>query len=361
MSDKLQQVDRTYVVHKGKKLIYFAGCDYFRLASHPKVLRAVESGLSKYGLNVSASRRTTGNHVLYGKLEAALVKFFGVKHVILTPNGYVTNLAVSQALANEFEHAFIDEKAHACLVDAARLLNCPVSVFSHRAPGSLLRKWRDAGNPRHCLVMTDGVFAHDGSLAPLKDYLELLSKETMLLVDDAHAAGVFGENGRGSVEHWRIPRKRVIQTATLSKAFGVYGGVILAPLAWHKKVEVQSRLLVGSTPLPLPLVNGGLAAVKELQRDEGLRKRLLANIKWVRKELKAARIPLPENPSPIVPIVPKSPAAAEALKKGLLKAGIYPSYIQYPGGPENGYFRFALSSEHTADQLQKLVETLVTV
>jgi len=169
MSDELQQIDRTYVRNRGKKLIYFAGCDYFRLASHPKVLRAVKEGLDKYGLNVAASRRTTGNHVLYGKLEAALAKFFGTKQAILTSNGYLTNLAVAQGLAGEVQHVFIDERAHACLQDAAQLLGCPVTVFWHRSPGSLLTKWRDAVRPKRCLVMTDGMFAHDGSLAPLKD------------------------------------------------------------------------------------------------------------------------------------------------------------------------------------------------
>lgn len=359
MSDELQQIDRTYVRYRGKKLVYFAGCDYFRLASHPKVLQAVKEGVDKYGLNVAASRRTTGNHELYGKLEAALAKFFGVKDAILTSNGYVTNLAVAQGLAGEIQHVFVDERAHACLQDAAQLMGCPVTVFWHRSPGSLLTKWRDAGRPKRCLVMTDGVFAHDGSLAPLKDYLTVLPKDALLVVDDAHAAGVYGAKGRGSVEHWKLPRNRVIQTATLSKAFGVYGGVILAPKKWHERIVARSRLLVGNTPMPLPLVNGCLASVAERQRDGSLRKRLFANIEWLRKKLKAADFDLPENASPIFPIIPESKQKTERLKKSLLKGGIYPPFIQYPGGPENGYFRFAISSEHTREQLRKLVEVLV--
>jgi 7-keto-8-aminopelargonate synthetase-like enzyme len=120
-------------------------------------------------------------------------------------------------------------------------------------------------------------------------------------------------------------------------------------------------LLVGNTPLPLPLVNGCLAAIDERAKDAGLRKRLFANIQWLRKELLMAGVALPEDASPIFPILPKSKSEAEKLKKALLKAEIYPPFIQYPGGPESGYFRFAISSEHTREQLQKLVNALKKV
>lgn len=358
MPDELQQIDRTYVKYKGKKLIYFAGCDYFRLASHPKVLKAVKDAVDQYGLNVAASRRTTGNHALYGKLETAIAKFFGVKQAILTSNGYATNLAVAQGLIGEVVHVFIDERAHACLQDAAQMIGCRVMSFAHRSPGSLLTKWRDAGQPEACLLMTDGMFAHDGSLAPLKDYLSVLPASAMLLVDDAHAAGVFGSKGRGSAEHWKVPRSRVIQTITLSKAFGAYGGAILAPLKWHERIEAKSRLLVGNTPLPLPLANGALAAIHERKRDGKLREKLFGNIRWVRKQLQAVGVETPENLSPILPVLPKSPEETDRLKKELLKQGIYPPFIQYPGGPVNGYFRLAISSEHTQEQLGRLVKAL---
>lgn len=358
MSDELQQIDRTYVRCRGKKLIYFAGCDYFRLASHPEVLQAVKAGVDKYGVNVAASRRTTGNHALFGELEAELAEFFGVKQAILTANGYMTNLAVAQGLVGRFERVFLDERAHACLLDAAQIIGSPVTIFAHRSPGSLLRKWRDTGEPGRCLVMTDGMFSHDGSLAPLKDYLAVMSKDTVLLVDDAHAAGVHGAKGRGTVELERLSRKRVIQSGTLSKAFGVYGGFIMAPAEWHALIIEKSRALVGNTPLPLPLANGCLAALKVRREDDSLRKRLWANIEWLRKQLHRAGVAVPEDASPIFPIVPKGKAEAEGLKKALLKAGIYPPFIRYPGGPESGYFRFAIASEHTREQLEKLAAVL---
>jgi 8-amino-7-oxononanoate synthase len=142
----LQQVDRTYVLLKGRKLSYFAGCDYFRLASHPKVVKAVEAGLRKYGLNVSASRMTTGNHEMYGKLEDLLADFFGVEAALLASNGYAPNLMVAQALSGQYTHALLDERAHGCLVDAAYLLDCPVIKYKHRDVGDLGEILRRLGN-----------------------------------------------------------------------------------------------------------------------------------------------------------------------------------------------------------------------
>src|SRR5438445_5952373 len=122
--EPLQQVERTYVRFRKRKLSYFSGCDYFRLASHPEVIAALKEGVTKYGLNVAASRLTTGNHVLYGELEKRLAAFFDAESALLVSGGYVTNLIVAQALGGNFSHAIVDEKAHPSLSDAARLLDC---------------------------------------------------------------------------------------------------------------------------------------------------------------------------------------------------------------------------------------------
>src|SRR5688572_31860441 len=129
LATPLQQIDRTFVLSRGRKLIYFGGCDYFRLASHPQVLRALREGTEKFGLNVAASRSTTGNHALFGKLEKELAKFFGVEQAALLSSGYVTNLAFTQTFSGEFTHALMDERAHGSLFDAAQFLSCPVFTF----------------------------------------------------------------------------------------------------------------------------------------------------------------------------------------------------------------------------------------
>src|SRR5215831_5251595 len=169
--EPLQQVDRTYVLHRGRRLSYFSGCDYFRLSSHPRVLAALQSGLKQYGLNVAASRLTTGNHALYRQLERALCDFFDAEACLLVATGYVTNLAACQALAGNFSHAVIDERAHPSIVDATRFLDCPVLKFKHRDAEDLERAVARCGPGAKLLLLTDGMFSHDGSAAPLNDYL----------------------------------------------------------------------------------------------------------------------------------------------------------------------------------------------
>jgi len=358
LAEPLQQIDRTFVLHRGRKLSYFAGCDYFRLSSHPEVLRALREGLEHFGLNVSASRKTTGNHALYGQLEQKLAEFFDVEAAVLVSNGYMTNLAVAQALAGEFAHALIDERSHGSLLDAVRLLDCPVLSFKHRDPASAASAARQAGRKTKLVLLTDGLFSHSGEVAPLDQYLRLLPASATLLVDDAHGAGTLGKTGRGTTEFLGIPDRRVVRTITLSKAFGIYGGAVLGSHAVRKKIVARSRLFVGNTPLPLPLAAAALASLEVVRRDPRLRRRLVFNTSYVKVALREAGLPVNNGPGPIIPFIPRNDHEAARLKKKLLAAGIHPPFINYLGGPTDGYFRFAISSEHTPEQLDALVRVL---
>jgi 8-amino-7-oxononanoate synthase len=356
----LQQIDRTYVRHRGRKLSYFAGCDYFRLASHPQVLKAAQTGLKRYGLNVAASRLTTGNHELYPALEDCLARFFGAPTATLASNGYVPNLMVAQALAGQYSHALVDERAHGCLTDAAHLLDCPILKFKHRDVDDLKQLLRRLGKIKP-LVLTDGMFSHDGSIAPIRDYLRLLPPTGTLLLDDAHGAGVLGLNGRGTPEHAGVSSKQIIQTVTLSKGFGVYGGAVLGPRALKEAIFSKSRLFVGNTPLPLPLANAAIASITLLRTDRSLRRRLADNTREFKTKLRDGGLTISDNPSPIVPVIPRDAKASARLKNRLLSAGIHPPFIRYPGGPESGYFRFVISSEHTSRQLEALLTVLLSM
>lgn len=356
-SEPLQQVNRTYVKYRGRTLSYFSGCDYFRLASHPTVRRAVEVGLRQFGLNVAASRVTTGNHALYPALEKAVARFFGAEGALLTNSGYVTNLAVAQGLAGQYSHVLIDERAHVALKDAAQFFECPVLSFKHRSPDHLTATLQRCGRGTRPVLLTDGLFSHDGSTAPLGAYLKLLPRDGLLVVDDAHGAGTIGNTGRGTVELERIPRDQLVHTITLSKAFGVYGGAILCSSKLRDRFA-RSRVFVGSTPLPLPLANAALSALKLVGTNPALREQLQQKMSFVRNALRKAGAELPDHPGPIVALHFQNAKLGTKLRQSLLKAGILPPFIQYPGGPAQGYFRFVISSEHTPGQLQKLVRVL---
>jgi 8-amino-7-oxononanoate synthase len=319
---------------------------------------------------VAASRLTTGNHPLYAMAERRVAEFFGVADVLLLNAGYVTNLVVAQGLAAEVTHAFADERAHVCLTDAARFLDCPLTRFPHRDVGALRQRLQRLSSRARPLVMTDGLFAGNGAAAPLADYLAALPARGWLLVDDAHGAGMLGADGRGTPQHCGVQDERLIQTLTFSKAFGVYGGAVLCPPGLRGRLVSQSHFFGGATPLPLPLVAGVLASL-EIMREEGpaRRQRLQANAARMRERLHVvaqassrcdshrqnAGGTSEAQPGPIFPIPTAHPAA---LRGRLVGAGIYPSFIRYPGGPALGYFRFVLSSEHTRAQVTRLADTL---
>jgi 7-keto-8-aminopelargonate synthetase-like enzyme len=357
-AEPLQQVDRVFVRSRGRRLVYFAGCDYYRLASHPRVLAAVRHGLKAFGLNVASSRKTTGNHVLYERLERALARFFQAERAVLVDNGYMTNLAVAQALRGEFTHVLLDARSHTSVADAAVLLGAKVVPFAHRDVADFTRQLRGLGQGARPIVFTDGMFSHDGSVAPLAEYLAVLPASALLLVDDAHGAGVLGTRGRGTASHCGVQDARVIQTVTLSKAFGAFGGAILGTRTVAEAILSKSRCFTGATPVPLPLAAGALESLRVFRAHPKLQARLHANAAWLKARLRAGGMELPDAPGPIVPVIPTSAKEAERLKRRLVAAGIHPPFIRYPGGPEGGYFRLVVSSEHTRGQLKRLADAL---
>lgn len=358
----LTPLDATHVQdERGAKLIYFGGCDYFRLSWHPKIRQALRMGIGRYGVTVAASRKTTGNHVLYETLEVELAKFFGAKSAVLVSNGYMAAMTLAQGLSGTFAHALIDVRAHASLWDATAFLGCPTTTFEHGQTADVARHVKRLlaeGTARPLILLTDGMFAHDGSVPPLKAYRKALPDNAMLLVDDAHGGGVLGANGRGAIELEGIGRAGVIQTVTLSKAFGVYGGAVLCDGAVRRCLLDRSRIFTGNTPLPLPWAAAALEALKLLGPGSELRSKLRANARRVKESLGKAGMRGIDTPGPVVSVRPENVHRTAELKHKLLKAGIYPSFVVYPGGPEGGHFRFAISSAHTRSQLDRLIEVL---
>jgi 7-keto-8-aminopelargonate synthetase-like enzyme len=354
----LRQVDRVFVRAGQRRLLYFGGCDYFRLASDPRIAKALRTGLAQHGLNVAASRITTGNHPLYAEAERAIAKFFGVERALLCPTGYVAGLTAIEGWRDQFTHALGDERAHPCLAAGARLANRPFIPFRHGNTAALSAALKRLPRDARPLVFTDGVFANDGFIPPLNLYLEGLPSQGWLLVDEAHAAGVLGRRGRGASELLGVEDPRLIRTCTFSKAFGVYGGAVLGRSEAIRAIAGRSHTFAGSTPLPLPLVTALLDSLRLVRSNRELRNRLTANTTWLKRTLADADLTVAPGLAPIISLTTTEPTAA-ALKARLVAAGIYPSFIRYPGGDAGGHFRFAISSEHTAEHLERLSRVLV--
>lgn len=356
----LRPTGGTQIEWAGRRLAFFAGSDYYRLSRHPAVRAAAREVLDREGLNVAASRLTTGNHPLYEELEAWLAEFFAAPAALLVHAGYAANPIVAQALAGEITHAFLDARTHPSLREAAVWLDCPVREYAHGDGEDLRREFRRLPANARPLVLTDGLFAHDGSLAPLPDLLEILPRRGRLLLDEAHAAGVLGPGGRGMLEHWGVADPRIIRTATLSKAFGAFGGVVLGSRALLERIVLRNYWFAGSTPPPLPVIAAARAAGLLIQTDAAMRERLRAHTAQLKAAARAAGLSVPDNPAPILALPPAGPAATRRLQRVLLARGVFPSLIRgYPAGPAAGCFRFTVSSEHTAEQLTALTSALV--
>lgn len=357
LPEPLHNVDGNFIRWQGRRLLFFSGCDYFRLAQDRVAIASAHRMAKRFGLSVSASRLTTGHRQVYDELESALARYFNTDSALLISSGYLTNTTVAQGMVGEFTHVLIDELGHAALKDAAVQFGCPVVQFRHRDPHSLSLLASSCGKRARLIVLTDGMFSHDGSVAPLKEYLRVLPRTAKLLVDDAHGAGVLGERGRGTLEFAGVGRQQIIQTLTLSKAFGCYGGVILGSAALREKILRRSHAFIGSTPFPAPLAAAAIATVKRLANGKSIRHRLHRNADLLKEELRTAGFAIPQMPGPIVALHPSSQAQTKRLKRALLNAGIYPPFIRY-GNDRQGFFRFVVSSEHTRQQLKSLVNVL---
>jgi 7-keto-8-aminopelargonate synthetase-like enzyme len=357
---------RTHVLWRGRRWIYFGGCDYFRMASHPATRRAAAAATRRYGLSVGASRLTTGNLPILVELERALARCLGAPRALVTASGALANLALAESLVGRFTHVLIDERAHPTLSDAVGRLGARIRIFRHRDAAAVRTLAAKLPAAARCLLATDGMFPLDGALAPLAAYRKCLPRGATLWVDDCHAVGTLGATGAGSAEFWRLPSRHLLRTATLSKALGSFGGVILGTAGDVDGVLRRSASFASTTPPPPAAAAAALKALRRLEVDPGMRDRLRAHVQDVRSALVSAGLAGPGSDlslgqSPIVGIVPQTKAECEAMRRRLVAVGIFPSLIRYPGGPPAGLFRFGLSSEHTRGQVRSLIKALTGV
>jgi 7-keto-8-aminopelargonate synthetase-like enzyme len=351
--ETIEQTDRSHVRWRGRRLVYFGGCDYLRLSHEPSVIKSIQLAARRFGINAAASRKTTGNHPIYARTEDAVADYFGAERAVLVSNGYLTNLTVAQGLKGRIARALVDERSHASLQDAILLLGAKVTRFKHGSPEDLERKLAHVEVNESTALLTDGMFSHNGAVAPLRRYRRLLDDRALLWVDDSHGGGILGRHGRGTVELMGISRRNVIQTVTFSKAFGVYGGAVAGSRKTVEEIFAKSRIASGNTPLPPMLAGGILIALKFANAK---RRRILeSNILHFHKMTERT---VPEYVTPIVPVIPSSGQESGKLRRDLLAAGIYPCFIQYPGGPREGYFRFVISAGHSKAEIERLAGVL---
>ena len=356
----LKFIDGNHVLFNGEKLLFFGGTDYHGLSNYHLIKSAISDSVKKYGLSSTGSRVTTGNHPLYLELEQKLANFLGTESAVVCSSGYLSDIILLQAIGKDFDILLIDKLAHSSIVDAAKQCVKKIVFYQHVEAQSLADQLtKHLKLSSKFLIMTDGVFPSRGEIPPLKEYLEIIGKyDGRILVDDAHAMAVVGKTGKGSWEEEGIERKVVYQTGTMSKGFGVFGGIISGDYGLMNRIYKHSLAFIGSTGLAIPIVSAAIQSVSFIQSHLNIIKDLQEKSLLIKKKIKQLGLDTPQSPTPIVSITHYDDVKNKRLYQLLLKNGIYPPFVKYPGAPSGGHFRFALSNLHTQEQIDLLYETI---
>jgi 8-amino-7-oxononanoate synthase len=348
-------------VFDGHEYDYFGGTGYLGLQTHPEVIRAGVEALQRYGLSTATSRGSYGEHPIYTELEREACAYFGAQKVIYFPSGYQGISVLTQASGGRFEHVFIDASAHFSLWDAAYATNRAITPFHHRRAESLEAALHAELSPgERPLVLSDGVFPISGEIAPLPDYLAVIRPYAgCVYLDDAHAVGVLGENGRGTPEYFGIAAEVCRTSGTLAKALGGYGGIIWGAAGWVDAIDRNSRVLAGASPPPLTVAAASAAALRVARTTPDLRRTLAANVAQARSGIRALGWDLPETPVPILCLDARDGVDLLGLKSGLFEQGIAVDLVRsYTSAPAGGCLRIALFATHTAEQIERLIAAL---
>lgn len=335
----------------GHGMISFCCNDYLNLSQHPSVKRAAAAAVEEYGAGAGASRLVTGNHPLYGKLEAALAKLKGAEAACVFGSGYLANLGIVAVLAGADDLIVADELVHSSLHAGAVASRARIELYDHNDCGHCRRLMaaHRAGHGR-CLILTEGVFSMDGDRAPLAALAAIAEEyDAWLMVDDAHGLGVLGE-GRGSVAEAGCIDRVPLQMGTLSKAVGVYGGFLCASRPVVELMPNRARSLIYSTGLPPPAAAAAIAALDLIAHDSAL---VAAPLEKAR--LFTSMLNVTPAESAIVPLIVGAPARAMAASRALEADGFLVTAIRPPTVPENtARLRFTFSAEHRDDDIRRL-------
>ncbi|MEQ9217114.1 MAG: pyridoxal phosphate-dependent aminotransferase family protein [Cyclobacteriaceae bacterium] len=347
------------MVSNHDKHIHFSGNNYLGLANNQEIVEKVSTALREYGNSFSASRRTTGTHDIHLQLEKLLSEFKQSEQSMVFATGYLGNSLLVQALRKENTLVLADAQSHPSIIDSIPSDLVSMDLYAHRDCDhleTLLKKHE----PKDLIIMTDGVFALTGEIAPLDSLHELAIRYgATLIVDDAHATGVLGENGRGTPEHFRLHgSNHIYQSETMSKALGSYGGFIAADTSTIEKIRSDSSFYVASTALPPAIVLASLFSLQYLKKHPELRVQLLHNAKKIKDGVTALGFATTRDHTPIIPLFFKAVKQAEQLSQYLEKMGSVVPAIKYPIQMEQSIVRITTNALHTSDEIEQLLFTL---
>lgn len=357
----IEQPKAAEITFNHHRVVNFCSNDYLGFSQHPALIEASQKALVEYGVGTGGARLIGGTYDLHTQLEQQLVVFKQTEAALVFNSGYQANVGILSALVNRHDVIFADRLNHASLLDGALLSRARLVRYPHNdveALENLLKRTQTSGQR---FIVTDTVFSMDGDLAPLKALYHLATRyDAWLILDEAHATGVFGETHRSGL--WETTglghQPQVIQVGTFSKALGSFGAYVAASQAVIDTLIQFSRSFIYSTALPPPVVAANLAAIELLQQDASHTQQLWGNIYEFARLAKGAGLS-PETNSAIIPILVGDESKTLALTDQFLAAGFYVQGIRPPTVPEGtARLRVTLSTKHSFEQIEKLVQAL---
>jgi len=348
----------------GREVINLSSNNYLGLTTHPKLRRKALEAIERWGVGSGAVRTIAGTMSIHLALEEKIAQFKRVEASVVFQSGFTANAGTVQAILSREDVIISDELNHASLIDGCRLSRAEIKIFPHKdleACEALLEEV--AGRGCRKLLVTDGVFSMDGDIAPLPQLVELAEKYgCIMMIDDAHASGVLGRNGRGTVDHYNLHGRVDIQVGTLSKAIGALGGYVCST---HDAIEFlyhRARPFLFSTSHPPSVAATCLAAFEVLEEEPQVIEKLWANTKFFKEGLKKLGFNTGVSETPITPVIVGDAALAHDFSRQLFQEGVFAQGIGFPTVPRGkARIRTIVTATHTEDELHRALEILEKV
>ena len=356
----------------GREVISFSSNDYLGLTHHPRLREAAAQAARDFGVGSGAVRTIAGTMTLHEQLERDLAAFKHTEAALVLQSGFAANTGVMPVVAGEGDLIVSDALNHASIIDGMRLSKARREVYPHKdveALSEVLARARATGNPdtgepyRLILVVTDGVFSMDGDIAPLPGIVDAAEEHgAAVLVDDAHASGVLGDHGRGTVDHFGLHGRVAIQVGTLSKAVGVLGGYVAGSTALRELLTQRSRPFLFSTSHPPAVAAACIEALAVMQAGDELFERLWANTRRFKAELTHLGFDTGVSETPITPVIVGDSEAAIRFSDELFEAGIFATSVVYPTVRlDQARLRAIVTAAHTDEHLDRALEAFAMV
>jgi glycine C-acetyltransferase len=346
-----------WLIVDGKEVLNFCSNNYLGLANHPLLVERAKNAIDEFGVGPGAVRPIAGTMSIHIELEQRLAAFKGVEAAITFQSGFNANLAAIPALVSREDVIFSDELNHASIIDGCRLSRAKVIRYAHCDPDDLRRQMEKSKGDgyRRSLIITDGVFSMDGDVAPLdKLYEAAQAFDALLMVDDAHGEGVLGKGGRGIVDHYNLHGKVDVEMGTLSKAFGVVGGVIAGSQRIVDWLRQRGRPFLFSSAMTVPDVAACLASLDLLEESTELVDRLWENAEYFKQEMKQLGFDTGVSTTPITPIMLGEAALAQDFSRRLFEEGIFAMALGFPTVPRGkARIRVMISAAHSREDLDR--------